>query len=133
MRMEDEGLECTYMMRDRDKKYTDSFDGVFKSANCKIKKTPIRPPNPQAHIERVIQTIKHEVLNAFCVVSNAHLDHLLKETAIWNNTERCHSARGHLPPVRDGDPLATVKFRKEDVVCKDRLGGHVKSYSRLAA
>ncbi|MBB3206220.1 putative transposase [Rhodopirellula rubra] len=133
MWMEDEGLECTYMMRDRDKKYTDSFDGVFTSTDCKIKKTPIRSPNLQAHVERVIQTIKHEVLNAFCIVSNAHLDHVLKETSIWYNTERCHSARDHLPPVRDGDPVATVKFRKEHVVCKDRLGGHLKSYFRRAA
>ncbi|WP_146531601.1 integrase core domain-containing protein [Novipirellula artificiosorum] len=86
-----------------------------------------------ADVERVIQTMKHEVLNAFCIVTNAHLNHLLKETAIWYNTERGHSARDHLPPVRDGDPVAAVKFHKEHVVCTDRLGGHLKSYCRRAA
>ena len=133
MWMEDEGLKCEYMMRDRDTKYTESFDSVFTTDDCKIKKTPIRSPNLQAHVERVIQTIKHEVLNAFCIVTNQHLDHMLRETAIWYNTERCHSARDHLPPVRDGDPAATVKFAKEDVVCRERLGGHLKSYARRAA
>ncbi|TWT84559.1 Integrase core domain protein [Planctomycetes bacterium CA13] len=133
MWMEDEGLECTHMMRDRDKKYTESFDGVFTSADCKIKKTPIRSPNLQAHVERLIQTIKHEVLNAFCIVTNAHLDHLLKQTPIWYNTEHCHSARDHLPPQRSGDPPATVEFHKNDVVCTERLGGHIKSYSQAAS
>ncbi len=42
-------------------------------------------PNLQAHVERVIQTIKHEVLNAFCIVSDAHLAHLLGVTQNWYN------------------------------------------------
>ncbi len=74
MHIDDHDLKCTILMRDRDRKYTDSFDSVFKSSTCEIKLTPARSPNLQAHVERVIQTIKHEVLNAFCIVSNQHLD-----------------------------------------------------------
>jgi putative transposase len=64
MHIDEHDLKCTILMRDRDRKYTDSFDNVFKSNTCKVKLTPIRSPNLQAHVERVIQTIKHEVLNA---------------------------------------------------------------------
>jgi putative transposase len=60
-------------------------------------------PNLQTHVERVIQTIMHEVLNAFCVVSNAHLDDLLRVSQDWYNHRRGHSARDHLPPVRDSE------------------------------
>ena len=133
MHMEDEGLQCKTLMRDRDCKYTDEFDNVFKTPECKIKKTPVRSPNLQAHVERVIQTIKHEVLNAFCIVSDKHLNHLLKNTSDWYNTERCHTARDHLPPVRTGNPERAIVFSKSDVVCSERLGGHLKSYCRRAA
>jgi hypothetical protein len=51
----------------------------------------------------------------FCVVSEKHLDHILRRAADWYNYRRCHSARGNLPPVRDeGDPpvinLKTAKI-----------------------
>ncbi|WP_146514780.1 transposase family protein [Rubripirellula amarantea] len=65
-------------MRDRDRKYVDSFDEVFRSTDCEVKLTPARSPNLQAHVERVIQTIKHEVLNAFCIVTNEHLNGILR-------------------------------------------------------
>lgn len=49
----------------------------------KVKLAPIRSPNLQAHVERVIQTIKHEVLNAFCIVTNEHVDSILRTTQDW--------------------------------------------------
>lgn len=68
MFLQDEGLPCELLQRDQDSKYVDSFDEVFRSSGCKIKKTCPRSPNLQAFVERVIQTLKHEVLNAFCIV-----------------------------------------------------------------
>jgi hypothetical protein len=35
----------------------------------------------QASFERAVQTLKHEVLNGFCVVSERHLDHVLRRAA----------------------------------------------------
>ncbi len=132
MHIDDHDLSCTILMRDRDRKYTDSFDNVFKSSTCEIKLTPIRSPNLQAHVERVIQTIKHEVLNAFCIVSNQHLDKILRTTASWYNFRRGHSERGHLPPIRDESPTVLQKFSKSMVVCDSELGGHLMSYRRAA-
>jgi len=132
MHIDDNSLKCETLMRDRDRKYTDAFDTVFKSDTCKIKLTPIRSPNLQAHVERVIQTIKHEVLNAFCIVSNQHLDKILRTTQSWYNHRRCHSSREHLPPVRDEIPTVFEKFSKSKVVCESELGGHLMSYRRAA-
>jgi putative transposase len=125
-------LKCTILMRDRDRKYTDSFDNVFESSTCEIKLTPIRSPNLQAHVERVIQTIKHEVLNAFCIVNNSHLNHLLRVTQDWYNHRRGHSSREHLPPIPDEIATKPIKFSKNQVVCDSELGGHLLSY-RLAS
>ncbi len=87
-----EKLPCTILERDNDKKYVASFDALFKSMDCDVK--PITPisPNLQAHVERVIQTIKHEVLNGFCTVSNSHLDQILRVRQIWYYHRRCCGA-----------------------------------------
>ncbi len=42
MHIDDHDLQCTILMRDRDRKYTDAFDSVFKSSTCEIKLTPVR-------------------------------------------------------------------------------------------
>jgi len=64
----------------------------------------------QAHVERVIQTIKHEVLNAFCIVTNGHLDGILRTTQTWRNERRGHSSRDHLPPIRDEAVTVPINF-----------------------
>ncbi|MCA9215226.1 MAG: integrase core domain-containing protein [Planctomycetales bacterium] len=132
MHLEDNKLTCGILMRDRDRKYVDAFDEIVRSTGGKVKLTPIRSPNLQAHVERAIQTIKHEVLNAFCIVSNQHLDKILRTTQDWYNERRGHSERDHLPPVRDETASFPVKFRKEQVVCDSELGGHLLSYRRVA-
>ena len=71
------------LQRDQDTKYVDSFDDVFRSVGCKIKKTSPRSPNLQAFVERVIQTLTHELLNGFCVVSEQHPDCFLRVGADW--------------------------------------------------
>ena len=128
MHLQDNNLECAILMRDRDAKYVDSFDEVVRSTGGKIKLTPIRSPNLQAYVERVIQTIKHEVLNAFCIVTNEHLDGILRTTQRWYNKQRGHSSRDHLPPIRDEKASLPMKFSKELVVCDSQLGGHLRSY-----
>lgn len=85
-----------------------------------------------ASVNRRIQTLKHEVLNGFCVVSEQHLNHILRIGADWYNKRRGHSGRDNLPPVRDdGDP-PVVDLTKHKLVCHTELGGHLKSYRTAA-
>ena len=70
MHVEDEHLKCEIVSRDNDGEYTDSFDDVFKSSGAKIKNITPASPNLQAHVERVIQTIKHEILNGFVIATS---------------------------------------------------------------
>jgi len=64
-----------------------------------IKKTPIKSPNLQACIERMIQVFEYEVLNGFCVNNQRHRDYIPKIEAEWYDRCHGHSRRGHLPPV----------------------------------
>ena len=133
MHSEDIGLEPEVLMHDRDTKFTSEFDEIIKSTGCEIKQTPIRSPNLQAHVERVVQTLKHEVLNEFVVVSEKHLNHICREAQTWYNNERGHSARENLPPGWSERPEEVQTIKLKDVACSTRLGGLLKHYWRRAA
>ena len=132
MHLQDEGLACELVSRDNDSKYTDSFDEVFRSSGAKIKKITPASPNLQAHVERVIQTIKHEILNGFVVVSNQQLDYILRVGSEWYNKRRGHSARNHLPPIRDQESPTFVDLRSTAIVRQQELGGLLNSYKAAA-
>ncbi len=132
MYLQEENLQCKIIQRDRDTKYVAEFDEVFTSSGREIKLTPVKSPNLQAFIERVIQTIKHEVLNAFCVVSEEHLNYIIRATMDWYNNRRGHSARDHLPPLRELELPTSFDFSNDKAVCREELGGQLKSYHRAA-
>jgi len=73
---EDMDIETTILMRDNDKKYSQEFDGFFKSADVKIKRNTLESPNLRAHVERFIQTLKLECLDKFVSVAEQHLNHV---------------------------------------------------------
>jgi hypothetical protein len=97
-----------------------------------IKQTCPRSPNLQSFAEGEIQTLKHEVLNAFCVVIERHLDHIRWVSQDWYSHQRGHSGRDHLPPVRDSNDPPVVHPTKRKLVCDNELGGHLKSYGAAA-
>ena len=130
--VEDENLTCNIISRDNDGKYTEPFDEVFKSVGCTVKRITPASPNLQAHVERVIQTIKHEILNGFVIVTNGQLDRILRCGADWYNRRRGHSARDHLPPVRTEGAPPTIDLKRTTIVCHTELGGLLKSYRPAA-
>jgi len=105
---------------------------VFTTPTCKVKRSVPASPNLQAQVERVIQTLKHEVLNGFCVVSEQHLDYILRVGADWYNRRRGHSGREHLQKVRDEEDPPVVDLAKHKIVCHTELGRHLKSYRAAA-
>ena len=64
----------THLVHDRDAKFTAEFKDAMKAAGIQCKKLPVRSPNLNARVERVIQTIKHECLQHFIVLGRDHLD-----------------------------------------------------------
>ena len=92
-----------------------------------------RSPNLNARCERVIQTIKQECLDFFLVFGSRHLDYLISEFVEYYNTTRSHSRRDHLPPLRQDLPEEQNTIKISEVVCRERLGGLIKSFERAAA
>ena len=52
-----------FLLRDRDAKYTESFDAVFAADDIQAVRTAPRAPRMNAHCERVIGTLRREVLD----------------------------------------------------------------------
>jgi putative transposase len=131
MWLEDEGLDCKYLLRDREVVYPeDSMKAFFKSEGITVIKTPVRSPKANAYVESFIGTYKRECLNHFMCFNVEQLDYINRTWIKYYNTERPHRGKGI-----DNNVL-NVDFRTQSqgrVRCKKELGGLIKSYYREAA
>jgi transposase InsO family protein len=86
-------------MHDADTKFTEQFDGIFKSEGIKVKKHLPASPNLNAFVERWIQSAQQECLDHFIVLGEQHLWHIVSENVDHYNNFRSHENRNHLPPA----------------------------------
>jgi putative transposase len=103
-----------------------------------VQKTAFRAPNTNAYLERYIQTIQQECLDHFVILGQRHCDHLVKEWLEHYHTERPHQAKDNdliSRPTRSRSKGSVVaqNVTTPRILCKQRLGGLLKSYCRKAA
>jgi putative transposase len=121
-----------FLIRDRDSKYTEAFDAVFQAEAIEILKTPVRAPKANAHCERVIGTLRREVLNHTLIFSEADARQVLAEYQKHYNTHRPHRARSQLPPQAREQPPPVQAPDSRRVLRTSVLGGLIHEY-RYAA
>jgi putative transposase len=118
------------LIRDRDSKYTGSFDEVFRSAGIRIVKTPRRAPQANAIAERFVRTARVECLDWLLILNRRHLERVLRVYVNHYNTHRPHRALELQPPQRakppPTPPIGEIRRR-------DRLGGLIHEYYQGAA
>jgi putative transposase len=91
-----------------------------------------KKPNMNAFAERFLQTVKQECLDHFVICCEAHLRHLLKEFLEHYHLERAHQGLDNRTPT-GRPPPTTADFQTDQIECRERLGGLLKSYHRKAA
>jgi putative transposase len=72
MNLDDAGKRFRFLIRDRDSKFTTMFDAVFTGAEIQVIKTPIRAPRANALAERVVGSIRRELLDRILIMNQRH-------------------------------------------------------------
>jgi putative transposase len=119
-----------FLVRDRDAKFTDSFDAIFAWEAIRILRTPVRAPRANAVAERWVGTVRRELLDRMLIMGRRQLETVLAECVAHYNQHRPHRSLGQVPPLGVIPPLAPAA--DVPVVRLDRLGGLIREYALVA-
>jgi putative transposase len=120
-------LGKSYLIVDRDPRFTKQFRSILKASGVKVVRTPPRSPNLNAYAERFVRTIKEECLSRMIFFSERQL-----RVAVGQFIEHYHTERNHQGLAnRMIEPAAETNGTGE-VVRESRLGGLLNHYRRAA-
>ena len=129
--MENELGDVRFLIRDRDAKFTRSFDEVFRSEGACVVQTPVRAPKANAYAERFVRTVRSELLDLVIVVGRRHLISLLHDYEAHYNRHRPHRGIGLDPPEALDVGATTVPI--EEIRRTRSVGGLITEYRGVAA
>ena len=130
--LSERGRRVRFLLRDRDAKFTRTFDDVFGSNGAELLLTPVQAPNANAYAERWIRTVRAECLDWLLIVSRSHLKQVLRIYVQHYNQHRPHRALGLQPPDSPAAPTLVGDPRRAPVRRRDLIGGLVHEYRRAA-
>jgi transposase InsO family protein len=125
------GRSFRFLIRDRDTKFTTSFDEVFASEGIEVIKTPIRSPRANATAERWVRTVREECLDWTLVLGRHHLEAVLRDYVRHYNQHRPHRGLRLQVPA----PLSEVTsapLSLSDIGRRDVLGRIIHEYHAAA-
>ena len=93
--------DIKFLIRDRGSNFTASFDAVFQAAGTRILRTAVQAPRMNAICERLVGTLRRELLDRVLILGEAHLRTVLAEYQAHYNTARPH--QGIAQRVPDGE------------------------------
>jgi hypothetical protein len=99
MDLEDRIGQFKFLVRDRDAKFIDSFDGIFASEGIRTLRTPLRAPRANAVAERWVGTVRRELLDRMLILGRRHLETVLADYVVHYNQHRPHRSLGQAPPL----------------------------------
>jgi putative transposase len=118
-----------FLIRDRDTKFTQAFDDVFRSEDIRVIPTPVRAPRANAFAERFVRTVPHECLDWTLIHGHRHLQTVLDEYLEHYNRHRPHRGLDLSVP----EPTSRVPSTTGAVIRQPLLGGLVNECQRRAA
>jgi hypothetical protein len=122
-----------FLIRDRDTKFTSSFDEVFHSEGIRIIRTPVRVPRANAFAERFVGTIRRECLDRMLIFHRSQLEMVLAVFIEHYNSHRPHRSLDQTPPLSMA-PAAPPASRPDTTQLRrsDKLGGLIHEYKLTA-
>jgi transposase len=126
----DRPAQFSFLIRDRDSKFTGVFDAVFASESIRILRTPVRTPQANAIAERWVGTVRRELLDRMLILNRRHLTAVLTEYVAHFNHHRPHRALSQAAPLRSLPPAASpsqLHLRRRVL-----LDGLIHEYTQVA-
>ena len=131
MTLADQEQRPRFLIRDRDNKFTATFDEVFRSEGIRVIQTPVAAPRAKAHAERWVGSVRRECLDRILIVSRGHLERVLRAYVAHHNLHRPHRALEQQPPMPKPITITTPHY-EGGVRRHDRLGGLLHEYELAA-
>lgn len=116
------------MIRDRDTKFT----AVFAAEDMHIIKSPVQAPRANAICERLVGTLRREVLDRLLVLNQAHPVKVLDEYWSHYNRHRPHQSREQRPPDVQANPPPIPGLTDHPIRRTPILSGLISEYQHVA-
>ena len=109
-----------YLIYDNDAIFSPAVTSAIKSFEVDPKRTAFRSPWQNGTAERVVGSVRRELLDHVVVWNEDHLRRLLREYVDYYNAERVHTSIGDAPA---GRPVESRPSSRARVVGFSRVGG----------
>jgi putative transposase len=131
--LEEAGARFTYLIRDRDAKFTSAFDDVFASIGITVLPIAPRAPRMNAHAERFVRTARAECTDRMLIAGEQHLRAVLSEYFSHYNTGRSHQGDGmELRAPNDAPDVIVFPGSATGIQRRARLAGLINEYRQAA-
>src|SRR4029077_6010382 len=102
-----------FLIRDRGSNFTCVFDAVFQATGARILRTAVQAPRMNAICERLVGTLRRELLDRMLILGERHLRSLLTEYQAQYNSAR--QPQGIAQRVPDGGLLTVADLDRERI------------------
>jgi transposase InsO family protein len=126
--------DIKFLIRDRGSNFTASFDAVFQASGTRIVRTAVQAPRMNAICERLVGTLRRELLDRVLILGEAHLRSVLVEYQVHYNMARPHQGMPQSVPGDERGPscIAATDLGSEWIRRKPVLGGLINEYTHAA-